>query len=78
MENDGDPMALPLSALEQSLNRKVELMLKDRRVLHGTLAGFDEHMNLVLSDAVERTKEGSRSVGTVVLRGNNVVSISPK
>ncbi len=71
-------VTLPLQALEGALNRRVVLALKDRRVLEGTLTGFDEHMNLVLADAEERAEGGARKVGTVVLRGNNVVSISPK
>lgn len=70
-------LALPLQVLEKSLNRHVSLTLKDRRVLEGTLAGFDEHMNLVLTDTEERGAEGAKKVGTIVLRGNNVVSISP-
>jgi small nuclear ribonucleoprotein len=70
-------LTLPLSALEQILNRRVVLTLKDKRVLEGTLAGFDEHMNLVIADAHERREGPARNVGTVVLRGNNVVSISP-
>jgi small nuclear ribonucleoprotein len=71
-------MTLPLQALEKALNRRVALTLKDHRTLEGTLTGFDEHMNLVISEAEERSPTGSRKVGTVVLRGNNVVSISPK
>jgi small nuclear ribonucleoprotein len=70
-------MAMPLSALDKSLNRKVQLLLKDRRVLEGTLQGYDEHMNLVL-DATEETAAdgGRRKLGTVVVRGSNVVSIN--
>ena len=71
-------MTLPLQALEKALNRRVALTLKDQRTLEGTLTGFDEHMNLVISDAQEHSASGTRKVGTVVLRGNNVVSISPK
>ena len=71
-------MTLPLQALEKALNRRVVLALKDQRTLEGTLTGFDEHMNLVLGEAEERSAAGARKLGTVVLRGNNVVSISPK
>ena len=71
-------MVLPLNVLEKSLNQRIVLSLKDRRSLEGTLTGFDEHMNLVLSEAEEHVDGKSRKVGTVVLRGNNVVSISPK
>ena len=74
----GWPLTLPLQALEKALGQRVLLVLKDQRVLEGTLSGFDEHMNLVLSDAEERAGEAKRQVGTVVLRGNHVVSIAPK
>jgi len=71
-------MVLPLNVLEKSLNQKVVLSLKDHRFLEGILTGFDEHMNLVLAEAEEHSEGKARKVGTVVLRGNNVVSISPK
>jgi small nuclear ribonucleoprotein len=71
-------MTLPLQALESALNRRVWITLKDRRMVEGTLAGFDEHMNLVLIDAEEGPAGASKKVGTVVLRGSNVLSISPK
>jgi len=41
-------MPMPLSALDKAMNRKVQLLLKDRRLLEGSLRGYDEHMNLVL------------------------------
>lgn len=70
-------MPMPLNALDKSMNRHVQLLLKDRRVLTGTLAGYDEHMNLVLNDTEETDAEGNRrKIGTIVLRGSNVVSIN--
>ncbi len=71
-------MALPLQVLEKALNTRVEIALKDRRHIAGTLVGFDEHMNLVVSDAEERTSKGASKVGTVVLRGSSIVSIHPQ
>ncbi|NIS19993.1 MAG: RNA-binding protein [Thermoplasmata archaeon] len=68
---------MPISALDKAMNRKVQLLLKDRRVLAGNLRGYDEHMNLVLDDTEETDTEGNRrKIGTIVLRGSNVVSIS--
>jgi small nuclear ribonucleoprotein len=68
---------MPLNALDKSLNRKVQLLLKDRRVLEGTLQGYDEHMNLVLDKTEETDAEGKRrKIGTIVVRGSNVVSIN--
>lgn len=80
-------VALPLDVLERSLNKKMTLQLKDGRHIDGRLVGFDQYMNLVLEESEERreprqgeTAEGptSRRLGTVVLRGNNVVTISPQ
>ena len=71
-------MVLPLKLLEKSVNRKISLLLKDNRVLEGKLMGFDEYMNMVLEDTEETKDEQVKRLGTVVLRGNNVVSIIPR
>jgi len=69
-------MALPLDVLEKSLNQKVSLLLKDGRLVDGKLTGYDECMNMVLDDVEETKDENKRRVGKIILRGNNVVSIS--
>lgn len=69
-------MALPLEVLEKSTNGRLSLRLKDGRVLEGKLSGHDEYMNLVLEDVEEIKNDNKRRVGTIILRGNNVVSIS--
>ena len=69
-------MALPLDVLEKAMDQKLSLLLKDSRVIDGKLTGYDEYMNIVLTDAEETLNENKRRLGTVILRGNNVVSIS--
>ena len=69
-------MALPLDVLEKAMDQKLSLLLKDSRVIEGKLTGYDEYMNMVLSDAEETLNENKRRLGIVILRGNNVVSIS--
>jgi len=71
-------MALPLDVLEKSVNQKLSLLLKDSRIVEGTLSGYDEYMNMVLTDVEETYGENKRRLGTIILRGNNVVSISIK
>ena len=68
---------MPLALLEESMNHRISLLLKDGRILEGKLAGYDDYMNMVLEETEERTAEQTRRLGTVVLRGNNVVRISP-
>lgn len=71
-------MAMPLHVMEKSVLRTVTILLKDGRTLVGKLIGYDEYMNMVLEDTEETKDENVRRLGTVVLRGNNIVSISPK
>ncbi len=70
---------MPLDLMEKQLGRPVRLLLKDGRRLRGKLAGFDPYMNLVLEGVEEtaRDESSTRNLGTLVLRGNNVVSIAP-
>ena len=64
----------PLDVLEASLGVAVSVQLKDDTTYSGTLAGYDQHMNLVLED-VETDEEGGED--TIVIRGDNVVTITP-
>ena len=63
-------MVMPLSLLEKSVEKRISL--------EGKLSGYDEYMNMVLEETVETSADGveGRRLGCVVLRGNNVVSIS--
>lgn len=69
-------MVLPLDVLEKAVNQKLSLLLKDGRLIEGKLTGYDEYMNMVLNDVEEINDENKRRLGTIILRGNNVVSIS--
>ena len=71
-------MVMPQNLLEKSIDKTVLIMLKDGRTMEGKLVGFDEYMNMVLDGTEEENKGERRRLGTVILRGNNVVSITPK
>jgi len=73
---DGSMVDGPAHVVERLLQQRVTLELKDTRTLSGKLVGVDEHMNLVLDDAEERTAEVTRHLGRVVLRGSNVVTLN--
>lgn len=66
-----------MDVLNGSLGKKVSLLLKDGRSMVGLLGGYDDHMNMVLEDTGETTADGTeKRLGTVVLRGSNVIRIS--
>lgn len=71
-------MVMPQNLLERTLNKHVSIKLKDGRLIEGKLVGYDEYMNMVLEGTEEENNDQKRRLGTVILRGNNVVSISPR
>ncbi len=71
-------MLKPLSLLNQSINANVMVELKGGRGYRGVLEGFDPHMNLVLKNAEELlNNESQRKVELAIVRGDNVIYVSP-
>ncbi len=69
---------MAVKVLDESINQVVLIKLKGGKTLRGSLLGFDQHMNLLLDSSEEIPIEGdSTSLGTIVVRGDNVVMISP-
>ena len=63
---------------EESLNKVVLVQLKGGRTVRGKLYSYDQHMNLVLEDTEDITEvEKAKKLGTLIVRGDNVVLISP-
>ncbi len=68
----------PLNMLKESLSNRVIVELKAGREFRGTLDGYDVHMNLVLNEAEEIIGgEVVRKADTTIVRGDNVIYISP-
>ncbi len=68
----------PLDILDQVLNRQpVIVSLKGGREIRGILQGYDVHMNLVLDKAEEQVEGKVVKMGTLIVRGDNVIYISP-
>lgn len=67
-----------MEVLERSLGKTVLVKLRGGQVLRGVLEGFDQHVNLVIRDAESITDSSeAEKIGTIILRGDNVVMISP-
>ena len=69
---------MAVKVLDESINQIVLIKLKGNKTIRGSLLGFDQHMNLLLDSSEEIPAEGdSKGLGTIVVRGDNVVMISP-
>ena len=69
---------MAVKVLDESINKMVLIKLKGNKTLRGNLLGFDQHMNLLLDQSEEVPSEGdSQSLGSIVVRGDNVIMISP-
>ncbi len=69
----------PLDVLGSSENKRLIIQVKNRDKIIGTLKAFDSHLNIWLDDAEVQSADGESSVklGTVLVRGDNIVLISP-
>jgi len=69
---------MAVKVLDESINKMVLVKLKGNKTIRGNLLGFDQHMNLLLDRSEEVPSEGdSISLGSIVVRGDNVIMISP-
>ncbi len=60
----------------QSRDKSVFLRLRNKKTIKGNLVDFDLHMNLTLVDAEDVTDEKPQKLGKILLRGDNVLTIS--
>ena len=66
----------PINRLRKSHGNRIEIRLKDGREFRGSLDAQDQHMNMVLTDAVEYYKgDKVASFGKIFIRGNNILWI---
>ncbi|TFG32229.1 RNA-binding protein [Candidatus Thorarchaeota archaeon] len=72
-----------MELLQTSLGSQVLVELKGRKIIKGKLRGYDQHLNLILEDAEEITlnletnEQTVTQVDTVIVRGDNVILVSP-
>jgi len=70
-------MAFEISTLmNNSKDKLVLLRMKNSKTVQGKLKNFDIHMNLTLVDAEDISDEKSEKLGTVLIRGDNILTVS--
>lgn len=70
----------PLDALNNAKGKRVIAELKNKQVYVGRLKAFDIHINTVLEEAeqIDENGEVKRKLGTIFLRGDTIILISPE
>ena len=64
----------PINRLRKAHNNFIGIRLKDSREYRGYLDAQDQHMNMVLRNAVEFYKgEKIAAYGKIFIRGNNIL-----
>ncbi|MFX0148937.1 MAG: LSM domain-containing protein [Candidatus Hodarchaeota archaeon] len=71
--------------LKNSMNKVILIKVKRNRLFRGSLAGFDEHLNLYLEgtsqifeyqDEDGNIREEHEDLGSIVVRGDNVIFVN--
>ena len=72
-------IVLPIKKVFALVDSKITVEIKDEgRKLQGRLVAVDEYLNIHMDETIEFVNnERGRSLGTVVIRGNNILTIAP-
>ncbi|MCL5434564.1 MAG: LSm family protein [Candidatus Marsarchaeota archaeon] len=69
----------PFDLLNKVISQQVLIRLKNNLNIRGKVTSFDAHMNIVLDNAEELDSNGElkAKLGTILLRGGNIIFVSP-
>jgi small nuclear ribonucleoprotein len=72
------PNERPFDLLNKVLGQQVLIRLKGSMSIRGRIVSFDAHMNVVIENA-EELEDGDlkTKLGTILLRGGNIIFVSP-
>lgn len=70
-------MADEISTLmRNNRNKSIFLKLRNNKTIKGSLVDFDVYMNLTLDNAEDVSDGKTQKLGKILLRGDNVLTIS--
>jgi len=72
-------MVLPIKKVFALVDSRITVEIKDEdRKFQGRLISVDEYLNIHMDETIELVgNERGRNLGNVVIRGNNILTISP-
>ena len=62
--------------MNNNKNKVLLLRLRNNKTIRGNQQDFDIHMNLTLDDAEDISDNKTTKLGTILLRGDNILAIS--
>jgi U6 snRNA-associated Sm-like protein LSm5 len=69
----------PNKKVQALIGQKIQVEMKgEKNILEGTLVSADDYLNLHMVDTTEILNgQRLRNLGSVVLRGNNIILLNP-
>ncbi len=71
-------MERPIDVLNNAKGRRVLIKLKRGPEISGVLQALDLHLNMWIENAEQRSEGETTKLGTVLVRGDNVLYVSPE
>lgn len=71
-------MSRPVDVLEKAKGKRVIIRLKNGSEITGVLQAFDLHLNIWLEEAEEKKNDMQTKLGSLLVRGDTIVLISPE
>ncbi|HLD85802.1 MAG TPA: LSm family protein [archaeon] len=71
-------MERPIDVLNNAKGKRVLIKLKKGAEISGILQAMDLHLNMWLESAEQTTDEEKIKLGTVLVRGDNILYVSPE
>ena len=65
-----------MNALDEYLNKRIMIKLRNKKTIQGKLQYFDQQMNITLTDSKDITTEDVKNLDKVLLRGANIILVS--
>lgn len=71
-------MERPIDVLNNAKGKRVLIKLKKGNEISGILQAMDLHLNMWLENAEQISEEGTVKLGTLLVRGDNILYVSPE
>jgi small nuclear ribonucleoprotein len=71
-------MERPIDVLNNAKGKRVLIKLKKGMEIAGVLQAMDLHLNMWLENAEQITDDQKTKLGTILVRGDNILYVSPE